>query len=56
MGFGTDGEFALKPIEISRCSDDLAADVLGWNCILSRKTHFGGSVPCELQKKGEQDA
>ena len=31
MVFGTDGEFALKPCEFSRCHDDPAPDVLEWS-------------------------
>lgn len=36
MASDTDGEFTLKPREFLRCSDDVAADVLGWNCIRGR--------------------
>lgn len=53
MGFGTDGEFALKPIEISRCSDDLAADMLGWNGILGLQSYLAGAVPSGFHKTEE---
>ena len=57
MASGTDGEFTLKPREFLRCSDDVAVDVLGWNCILGRPN---ASRRCCAQRtsetEGEHDA
>lgn len=56
MAFGTDGEFALKTRELLRCSDDVAADVMGWNCILGLTN---ASRRCRAKRtsenEGEQD-
>lgn len=53
MAFVIDGNIALKTREFLRCSDDRAADMLGWNGILGLQTYLAGAVPSEFHKTEE---